>query len=583
MPDDGTRAGRVLRLSCCRLMRARRTVEPMTASDHADLWLPTAVAGDEYVGPYRIIRRAGSGGMGVVYLAADKDERPVAVKVLHENISDDVNARGRLRRELLTMRRVSDRYIADVLDADLDTERPYIVSEFVHGPQLDHYIGQIGPLGRDGLVTLGRGLASALHAIHSVDVVHRDLKPGNVLLEGHRPVVIDFGIAQLADESRLTHTGLFVGTPGYVAPETIRGEPATPATDWWAWAAVLAYAATGKAPAGTGQAEVVIDRIRRGELRLEGVDADLRPLLEDCLTQRAHDRPRYDEIMQRFDVYARGGSTGPARVRPMPPPEAIHAAVRTAPAAGAAERTATAVLPATNHQSPASAVAAGLQASQRPAAQPSTPKPPSATAQPATARSSAAVPRRLVSIPVMAFAALLVASAMSMPMASGMLLLGLLTTARTVDGFVAGRRWRQEVGMRPMRATLLQSLGTPWACLKAAVVSVGTLLIPGALAVATTYGAAELLPNYLPPAGYVGNLSVGLGAVVALLALWFGPGGTDTRRAVHRALRTVAPTRQSTLGLSAALLIAVAAIAVVVYRFPVLDWWPLPGPPTRGL
>lgn len=554
----------------------------MTASDRADLWLPTAVAGDEYVGPYRIIRKAGSGGMGVVYLAADKDERPVAVKVLRENISDDVDARGRLRRELLTMRRVSDRYIADVLDADLDADRPYIVSEFVHGPQLDKYIGRVGPLGRDGLVTLGRGLASALHAIHSVDVVHRDLKPGNVLLEGHRPVVIDFGIAQLADESRLTHTGLFVGTPGYVAPETIRGEPATPATDWWAWAAVLAYAATGQAPAGTGQAEVVIDRIRRGELRLDGVDEDLQPLLQDCLAQRPQDRPHYDEIAQRFDAYARGGSTGPARVRPTPIPQAVYAD-RPPHGAGTPGRAATAVLPASDQRGAISSMGADPRTPQQPVAPPIGPRQPSRPAQPAAARSSEKAPGRLISIPVLAFAALLTASAMSMPLASSMLLLGLLTAARAIDGFVTGRRWRQEIGMRPARATLMQALSTPWASLKAAVVSIGTLLIPGALAVATTYGAARLLPNYLPPDGYVGNLSVGLGAVVALLALWYGPGGTETRRTAHRALRTVAPTRQATLGLSAALLIAVAAIAVVVYRFPVLDWWPLPGPPTRGL
>uniref|UniRef100_UPI0012978F41 serine/threonine-protein kinase n=1 Tax=Cumulibacter manganitolerans TaxID=1884992 RepID=UPI0012978F41 len=290
----------------------------MTASDRAGLWLPTARRDDDYVGPYRIVREAGSGGMGVVYLAVDADERPVALKVLREHIADDPQARARLRRELELMRRVRDRNIADVIDADLEAARPYIVTEFVDGPQLDDYVADVGPLGREGLVTLGRGLISALRAIHAVGVVHRDLKPGNVLLEGYRPVVIDFGIARLADDVRLTMTGLFIGTPGYVAPEVVYGDQATPATDWWAWAAVLGYAATGTAPSGRGPIEVVLDRIRRGELRLDGVDGDLRPLLEDCLAVRPADRPSAAQIRDRFQRYAGGGSTATARRPPAP-------------------------------------------------------------------------------------------------------------------------------------------------------------------------------------------------------------------------------------------------------------------------
>lgn len=586
----------------------------MSAPDRTDLWLPTAVGSDEFVGPYRVIRKAGAGGMGVVYLAVDKDERPVAVKVLRDHVADRAEARARLRRELLTMRRVHDRYIADVVDADLEAERPYIVSEFVHGPQLDDYVDEVGPLSREGLVNLGRGLLSALDAIHAVGVVHRDLKPGNVLLEGHRPVVIDFGIAQLADETRLTMTGLFVGTPGYVAPETINGAPATSATDLWAWAAVLAYAATGSSPAGKGPVEVVLDRIRRGEMNLELVDADLRPLLQDCLAVRPVDRPDIAELRGRFDRYAAGGSTGPARVAataqapsarsapaamatPAPAASPTPSAASPAPATAApatpghtvsepAEAPATAVLPQASQRGPAEAAdqqrpAPALRRSDPPAADP----PPAQQLRPSSAQSRSPAPpaRRPAGLPVLASTALLTAAAMSMPVAAGMLLLVLLATARTIEGFTAGVRWRQETGSSPARARLLQALATPWLTAKSLLASLGTLLVPGALAAGAAFGARELIPQYVGATGYTGNISVGLGALVALIVLWYGPGGRGTRGAVHRSLRIVAPSRQSVLALTAALLIAAAAIALVVYRFPVLDWWPLPTSPTRGL
>lgn len=592
-------------------VRRHSTVEGMSAPERTDLWLPTAVSGDEFVGPYRVIREAGAGGMGVVYLAVDKHERPVAVKVLRDHIAHDTDARARLRRELTSMRRVRDRCIADVLDADLDADRPYIVSEFVDGPQLDDYVDDVGPLGREGLVTLGRGLLNALEAIHSVGVVHRDLKPGNVLLEGHRPVVIDFGIAQLADETRLTMTGLFVGTPGYVAPETIEGRPATSATDWWAWAAVLAYAATGASPAGKGPIEVVLDRIRRGDLHIDAVDADLRPLLRDCLAVRGEDRPAVGEIRARFERYAAGGSTGPARSgagavpvpglpSALPPDTGAAAAVPPGPVAPALQPAssdprppATAVLPVAG---------APQDASGQPAVAPPTPHPPRPAPpvrrpeQPdverpdsrrrgraARAHTPAPPVRRSTGLVVLAFAGLLTASAMSMPVATGLLLVALLAAARTVDWFSTGLRARAQEGQPHRRAALRQAVGTPWAVARSLLVSALTMVVPAALAAGVSYAASRLIPEYLGATGYLANISVGLGAAVALLAVWAGPGSGGTRTAVHRALRAVLPTQQSVLGLTAVLLIAAAATAFVVYRLPVLDWFPLPGSPTRGL
>lgn len=191
--------------------------------------------------------------------------------------------------------------------------------------------------------------------------------------------------------------------------------------------------------------------------------------------------------------------------------------------------------------------------------------------------------KRTAGLPALAFAALLTAAAMSMPVATGLLLLVLLTAARTVDWFVAGVRWREEMGSTYRRASVMQTMGIPWATVKAAVASLGTLILPAALAAGVSYGASRLIPEYFGPTGYLGNISVGLGAVVALLTLWYGPGSRGTKTSAHRALRSVAPTQQSVLALSAVLLITAAAIAVVVYRFPVLDWFPLPAAPTRGL
>jgi serine/threonine protein kinase len=162
--------------------------------------------------------------MGVVHLALDPEGQHVAIKVLSADKvlgTDDTNARRRLAREVDTMRRVRSPFVAEVLDADLTGEFPYIVTRYVAGPTLDQMVRERGRLSSQGLRRLAYGTAEALAAIHAAGVVHRDLKPGNVMLAEDRPVVIDFGIAQAGDATRLTQTGLVMGTPGYLAPEVI--------------------------------------------------------------------------------------------------------------------------------------------------------------------------------------------------------------------------------------------------------------------------------------------------------------------------------------------------------------------------
>src|SRR5215470_2751352 len=236
------------------------------------------------LGPYRLVYRIGEGGMGVVHLGLDGGGHAVAVKVLRPYAAADPLSRVRLSREVATLRRVRHPQVAEVLDADVDGDPPYLVTRFVPGLPLDGHVGRFGPLSPARVAHLGRVLAGALGAIHAAGVVHRDVKPGNVVLLDGDPVLIDFGIAQLADESRITMVGQVMGTPGYLAPEVVGGRYPTPASDWWSWAATLAFAATGRPPFGTGPVEVVLDRVRRGQPDLHGVPEPLRTGLARALS-----------------------------------------------------------------------------------------------------------------------------------------------------------------------------------------------------------------------------------------------------------------------------------------------------------
>src|SRR5580692_458551 len=235
--------------------------------------MPTLDALPSKIGPYRLLDKIGEGGMGVVYLARDAESRPVAVKILGPAVAADPNARRRLLREVETMRRVRSRYVAEILDADVTGDAPYIVTRYVPGRTLEDVVRTGGPLRGQALDRLAGGLAEAIAAIHAAGVVHRDLKPGNVMLVDGQPVVIDFGIAQALDSTRLTMTGMFMGTPGYLSPEVIEGQPSGPAADIHSFGATVAFAATGRPPFGTGSYETIFYRIINGKPDLTGVAA----------------------------------------------------------------------------------------------------------------------------------------------------------------------------------------------------------------------------------------------------------------------------------------------------------------------
>ncbi|MGJ6962284.1 protein kinase domain-containing protein [Streptosporangium sp. G11] len=250
----------------------------------------------ERLGPYRLLRKIGEGGMGVVHLGLDEDGREVAVKVLHPHVAADLKARDRLTREVETMRRVRSPHVAEVLDAELTAKQPYIVTRFAPGRTLEETVLEDGPLSPDQLIRLARGMCAALVAIHAADVIHRDFKPSNVMIVNGDPLVIDFGIAHLVNATRLTQTGMFVGTPGYLAPEIIRDSEITQAADVHALASTVFFGATGKPPFGTGSFEVVCFNIMEGRANVDLAPAWLRGWLRRALAVDPVARPSATDL-----------------------------------------------------------------------------------------------------------------------------------------------------------------------------------------------------------------------------------------------------------------------------------------------
>jgi serine/threonine protein kinase len=250
----------------------------------------------EQLGPYRLVSALGSGGFGEVHLALDPDGRTVAVKVLHPHVASDGFAITRLAREVETMRRVRGAHVAEVLDASLSGERPYIVTRYVQGRPLSAVVANDGPVAGADLLRLALGLAEALESVHAAGVVHRDLKPANVIVSEREPYVIDFGIACALESASVTASGAVVGTPGYLAPEVLEGREAGPEADVFAWGATLAYAASGRQPYGTGPAAAIAYRVVHREPDLTGVPSWLVPIVERCLSTDPVDRPETAEL-----------------------------------------------------------------------------------------------------------------------------------------------------------------------------------------------------------------------------------------------------------------------------------------------
>ncbi|MEU3182930.1 serine/threonine-protein kinase [Streptomyces sp. NPDC006923] len=247
------------------------------------------------VGPYRLLSRLGSGGMGRVYLGRSASGRRVAVKVVRDEIADDAGFRARFRREVELAMRVGGFWTAAVVDADPGAPEPWIASEYIPGPSLQHRITDTGPFSAAEVRDLGIGLAEAMASIHALGLVHRDLKPSNVLLADTGPRVIDFGISKALEGSgtstALTHTGVVIGTPGFMSPEQATGAKIGTASDVFSLGAVLAYAATGTEPFGAGAPVALLYRVVSEEPDLSAVPYELRHTIALCLAKDPARRP----------------------------------------------------------------------------------------------------------------------------------------------------------------------------------------------------------------------------------------------------------------------------------------------------
>jgi hypothetical protein len=508
--------------------------------------------------------------MGVVHLARAPDGSLVALKVLRPWIAEDVNARRRLIREVETMRRVRSPFVAEVLDADVNGEFPYIVTRFVSGPTLDEMVRRQGPLAAAGVQRLAAGLAEALAAIHAAGIVHRDLKPGNVMLTDDRPVVIDFGIAQAPEATRLTQTGMVMGTPGYLAPEVIEGQPSSPASDVHSWGATVAFAATGRPPYGTGSFETIFFRVISGRADLAGVPAPLVPLVSAALSRDPARRPPAAWLSTQASSPSPAAYAAPAPVsyaldaRTLtalgPPATPAAAAALAKPAPPLAGPSGTALGPSVPLLPPGPIGRAGI------------PDDPPSSRRPRADRLDRA--ERSVSpnwLPGLAFTVAAAALTVVLPVAGLVASLALITLLRAAD--MAQHRLgirRSERGPRPSDPLLVIVLA-PLSVARAVLTT--AMLVPLALAAGTLAWAATIVATHHANA----PKAPAFAAAAVVVFYGIGPGSRRPRRQLRKIFGPFARTPMS----AAVAAIATWALAAAAVTFAMSQppyYWPAVAP-----
>ena len=575
------------------------------------------------IGGYTILAPLGSGGMGTVYRAVDGGGTSVALKLLHPHVGADPSSRERLRREVLALQRLRHPGVAAVLDAEADSTEAFLVTELVSGSDLNEHVRTRGSLDAEQLHRLADGLRDALAAVHAAGVVHRDLKPSNVLVTGDGPVLIDFGIAQSVDEPRVTSAGFVVGTPGYLAPELIDGAEPTPATDWWGWAALLAFAATGRAPFGTRPLESVLVRTRTGDADLAGLGPVTAGALWDALAADPTDRADPEQVvealaeaMRRGERYSPeaattllagmpGGSTvafgaadatptvahssvPPASVPPQPgawsagsEATATGATVALPPGTGApAQDGGTRAFPSPTSDRPADAWQTRawdnhawdeqVDGAERPDIEP-----------------PAAPPHRTGTL--LALALLIVAGAALYPGLVLFALVPLLLAARTVGSVVqALARRRERVGARRSDG-LRAAVSSPWHLLRSLVTLLPSLLVAASVVVITLgvgwwlVGSGTVEGGLLRAAGAAptdtaATVLLAVATAGGLAALWWGPLARTTRIGARWVLSGVAPGRGGAIVVVVLALMGAAVLIWSAATGTAVDWSPLPAP-----
>ena len=535
------------------------------------------------IGPYRVIEKIGEGGMGVVYLGTDADRRRVAIKVLGSAVAGDPSARQRLAREVETMRRVRNRYVAEVLDADVQGPAPYIVTRYVPGRTLEDAVRQDGPLRGMALDSFAEGLAEALAAIHAAGVVHRDLKPGNVMLDAGQPVIIDFGIAHIPDSTRLTKTGLVMGTPGYLAPEVIEGAPSSGGSDVHSWGATVAFAATGRQPFGSGTFQTIFFRVLEGRPDVAGIPPHLLPFVTAALSTDPQARPSARWLAGQLGMPTSAGRLAATRADYTPSTRFDYASTRVmpprpAPLAAPPARVA--------YRSPAEAArdVADLLPPVAPAA-----APPRRQAQ-APAAAPAGGPRepdwQPPGLGLLSLAAGVAAVALSvlLPVAGTAISLAVITLLRAADRAQSRLAERRSLrGARPSDIVIV-IVTAPLTVVRAALTTV--MLAPLAIIVALLAGVASVVftgAQTLPGAG-----SWAAGAAVAFCCV--GPGSHAPRRQLRRMSTTVIRSRAAlTVAFISTWALALAVVSSAFTQPPLI--WPatsstiphlLPGLPSLG-
>lgn len=262
------------------------------------------------IGPYRIVGRLGQGGMGTVYAGMDGAGYRAAIKVAQPELAQDQDFLRRFAREIELQHRVRSAFTARVLLADTQASPPWMAMEYVPGLTLDAYVREHGPLSNGELLALATGLAEGIVAIHRTGIVHRDLKPSNIILSPEGPRIIDMGIGKALDDTKVTKTGMMVGTAAWLSPEQFNGEEASPAADVYAWGLIVAFAATSRLPYGTTRPDVLAVKIFTEHVDTSALPANLRATVDTALDKAPTNRPAAAEVLDRTAAIARDSDEG---------------------------------------------------------------------------------------------------------------------------------------------------------------------------------------------------------------------------------------------------------------------------------